>query len=88
MGVHLDKGKPTISLEASLNNVTKVLEQRNEVVLCSVWSEIADVDSCLPSRGLLCDHIVACDTVGWEVVVTEWGGWRHAHGRHSLLLSD
>lgn len=88
MGVHLDKGKSTISLETSLNHVTKVLEEWNEVVLSGVWSKIADVDSGLPCWSLRCDHIVACDTVSWEVVMAEGSGWSHAHRRHGLLLSD
>ena len=88
MGVHLDEGEAAISLEASLNNVTKVLEKRNEIVLGGVGSKIANIAGCLPSRSLLDNHVIALNTMGWEVVMAKGGGWSHSHGRHGLLLRD
>lgn len=88
MGIHLDKRKATISLEACLNNVAKVLEERYEVVLGGVRSEVADVTGSLPSRSLLDNHIVALDAVGWEVMVAERCRRSHTHRRHGLLLGD
>ena len=88
MGVHLDEGEATICLEACLNDVAEVLEERYEVVLGGVWSEVADVTGGLPSGSLLNNHIVALNTVGWEVMVTERRGRSHSHSRHGLLLGD
>lgn len=88
VGVHLDERKATISLEASLNDIAEVLEQGDKVVLGGVRGEVADIASCLPSWGLLDDHVVALNAVGWEVMVAERSGWSHAHCRHSLLLGD
>ena len=36
VGVHLDEGKATVRLEASLGDISEVLEQRDEVVLGGV----------------------------------------------------
>ena len=88
VGVHLNKGEATVSLESSLNNVSKVLEERNQVVLGGVWGEVADINSGLPGRSLLNNHIVALDTMGREVVMTERGCRSHAHRRHGLLLGN
>lgn len=88
MRIHLDECETTISLEARLDNVTEVLEERNEVVLGSVRGEVADVACGLPSGSLLDNHVVALDAVGWEVVVTKRSRGSHAHGRHGLLLRD
>ena len=88
MGIHLDECETTIRLEARLNNVAEVLEERYEVILCGVRSEVADVACGLPSGSLLDNHIVALDAMGWEVMMTEWSGRSHAHRRHSLLLGD
>lgn len=88
MGVHLNKRKSPVSLEPSLDDVTKVLEQWNKVVLSSVRREVADVNGCLPLRGLLDNHIVALDTMGREMVVTIWSGRGHSHGSHRSLLRD
>jgi hypothetical protein len=86
MGVHLDESKTTISLEASLNHVPEVGEKWDKVILGGIWGEVANIASGLPRWGLLDNHIVTLDTVGWEVMVSEWGGWGHAARHHSLLL--
>lgn len=83
MRVHFDECKSTISLESGLNNVTKILEEGNEVVLSCVRREIANVASCLPLGGLLYNHVVALNSVSWEVMVAEWCGWGHSHLAHS-----
>lgn len=88
MGIHLDKRKSTISLESGLNNVSEVLEQRNKVVLGRVRSKVPDVTGRLPLRRLLNDHIIALNTVGWEMVMTERSRWCHTHSSHSLLLGN
>lgn len=88
VGVHLNKCKSSVSLEPSLDNVTKVLEQWNKVVLGSVRCEVADVNGGLPLRGLLDNHIVALDTMGREMVVTIRSSRGHSHGSHCGLLRD
>ena len=88
VGVHLDKGESAISLKSSLYDVSKVLEQRYKVVLRSVRGEIANVAGCLPRGCLLHNHVVALDTVGWEMVMTKRRCRRHAHCTHLLLLGD
>lgn len=86
MGVHFYEREPSISLEAGLDNVTEILEERDEIILSRVRREISDIASRLPGRSLLDNHIIALDSVGWEVVMAERSSWRHAHGRHGLLL--
>lgn len=88
MCIHLDESKSTISLESRLNNVSKVLEQGNQIILGGIWGEVADVASGLPSRGLLDNHVVALDTMSREMMVTKWSSRGHAHRRHGLLLGD
>lgn len=88
VGIHLDEGKTSIRLETGFGHVAKVLEQRDEIRLSGVRSEVTDVAGGLPLRSLLYDHIVALHSVGGEVVVSERSGRRHAHGCHSLLLRD
>lgn len=88
MCVHLDEGEATVSLEAGLDDIPKVLEQGDEVVLGGVGGEVADVAGSLPLGSLLNDHVVALDTVSREVVMPEGGSRSHAHGSHGLLLGD
>lgn len=88
MCVHLDKGEATVSLETGLEDISEVLEQRYEITLRGVGGEVANVAGSLPLRGLLHNHVVALDTLGREVVVTEGSGRGHAHGGHGLLLRD
>lgn len=86
--VHLDEGEAAIGLEAGLDDVTEVLEERDKVVLCGIWGEVPNVAGGLPLRGLSSNHVVTLDSMGGKVVVAEWGGWGHAHGGHGLLLGD
>jgi hypothetical protein len=86
VGVHLYECEAPISLEAGLDNVAEVLEERDEIVLSRVWCEVSNVASSLPGGSLLDNHIIALDPVGWEVVMAERSSWRHAHGGHRLLL--
>lgn len=88
MSVHLDEGKPSVGLEPSLDNVAKVLEQRNKVILSSVGREVANVNGCLPLGGLLDNHIVALDTMGREMVVAIRSSRGHSHRSHRSLLRD
>jgi hypothetical protein len=88
MSVHLDESEPTIRLESSLGNISKVLEQRNQVRLRRVRGEVTDVASGLPLGCLLNDHVIALDTVSREMMVTKWSGRGHSHRCHSLLLGD
>ena len=88
VGVHLDESKAAVRLKASLNNVTEVLEERNKIVLGGVWGKVSDVTGSLPLWSLLDDHVVALNSVGWKVVVTEWSGWSQSSGGHHLLLGD
>ena len=88
MSVHLDKSKATVRLEAGLGDVAKVLEQWNKIVLSGVRSEVADVASGLPLRGLLNDHVVRLSALSRELVVAIRSGWSHTHGGHGLLLSE
>ena len=89
MSIHLDKCEPAIGRKSCLNNVAEVLEERNNVVLSCVRSEVADIASSLPSRSLSQDHLIALCTLRWKLVMTAEGGCRaHPHGRHGLLLRD
>lgn len=88
MGVHLHKGKATVSLEASLNHEAEVLEQGNEIILRGVRCQISNIAGGLPLRSLLDNHIKALDTVSGEMVVAKGSGGCHAHGGHGLLLRD
>jgi hypothetical protein len=86
VGVHFDESKATIRLEASLGDVSEVLEQRNKVVLSGVRGQVADVASGLPRGSLLDNHLVGVSTLGGEAVVAEGSGRGHAHLGHGLLL--
>jgi hypothetical protein len=86
--VHLNKSKAAIRLEASLNNVSKILEQGNKVILGGIWRKVANVDGGLPLGSLLHNHIVALDTVGWEMVVAERRSRSKSSRHHGLLLGD
>lgn len=85
MRVHLDKSETPISLHTGLDDIAKVLEQRNEVVLGGVRGEVANITCRLPLGSLVDNHVVTLNTVGREMVMTEGVG-RHAHGCHGLLL--
>lgn len=37
VGIHFDESEAAIGLEARLNNVPEVLEERNKVILGGVW---------------------------------------------------
>lgn len=86
--VHLDEGETTVGLKASFQNIAKVLEQRDQIVLSRVRSQVADIASGLPLWRLLDHHVVALDALSREVVMAERGGGSHAHGSHGLLLRD
>jgi hypothetical protein len=86
--VHFDKSKSTVRLEARLGDISKVLEEWDQVRLGSIWGQIADVAGRLPLGSLGDDHIVALNTVRGEVVVAERSSGCHAHGSHGLLLGD
>lgn len=92
MGIHLDKGKAAITLKPCLNNISKILKQRHQIVLCRIRGQIANVARSLPLRRLAYNHIIALYTVCREMMMTAEGrhaGARaHAHGGHSLLLGD
>lgn len=88
MRIHLHECKATIGLEASFKDIAEVLEQGNQVILGGIRCEIAYVASSLPLGSLLSNHIVALNAVGWEVVVSERSGRRHAHSNQCLLLGD
>lgn len=88
MGVHLDKCKPSVGLESSFDNITEVLEQRDEVVLSRVGRKITDVNSRLPLRCLLHNHVIALHTMGREMMVAIWSGRSHSHCGHGSLLRD
>jgi hypothetical protein len=53
VSVHLDEGKAAVRLETSLGDIAEVLEKGNKVVLSGVRSQVANVASSLPCRGLL-----------------------------------
>ena len=74
MCVHLDKSKAAIGLEASLDNVSKVLKERNKVILSRIWRKVANIAGGLPLGRLLHNHIIRLDTVSWEVVVAKRRG--------------
>lgn len=88
MGIHFDEGKSAVSLQAGLNDVAKILEERNKVVLSRVRSQITHIAGGLPLGSLLDDHIVALDAVRGEMVVAECRGRGDSHGGHCLLLRD
>jgi hypothetical protein len=88
MRVHLNESKPAVRLEASFGDISKVLEERDQVGLRSVWSEITNIARGLPLRSLGDDHIVALDSVSRKVVVSERSSGCHSHGGHCLLLRD
>lgn len=88
VGIHLDESEPPIRLEASLDNISEVLEEWDQVILGGIRSQITDVASCLPCWGLLNNHIVALNSMGGKVMVAEGSGRSHAHCRHCLLLRD
>lgn len=84
--VHLDEGKATIGLEASLDNETKILEEWNKIVLRRVGSQVANVGGSLILRSLGDNHLVAARAVCGELMVTVRSRWGDAHLRNSLLL--
>ena len=86
--IHFDECKATIGLETSLQNVSKVLKERHQVILGCIGSQVTDVAGSLPLRSLLNNHIIALDTLSREVVVAERSGGGHAHSSHGLLLRD
>ena len=88
MSVHLDEGEATISLEARLDNVAKVLKERDQILLSSVRGQVANVACGLPIGSLVDNHVIAVDAVGREVVVTIGSGRGHAHLLHGSLLGD
>lgn len=88
MGIHFDKGEAAVRLESRLNYVTEVLEERNKIVLRSVWREVTNIARGLPLRSLLYDHIIALNAMGREMVMTVGRSWGHAHSSHRLLLRD
>lgn len=88
MSVHLNEGKATVGLEARLDHVAKVLEERDQVVGGGVGGQVSNVAGCLVGRGLIEDHLVALHAVGREVVVAIGSGRGHTHGLHRLLLSN
>ena len=88
MRIHLDECETPVGLKTSFENVTKVLEQRDQVVLAGVRGQVTDIAGSLPLRGLRSDHVVALDALSGEVVVAEWSGRGHSHGGHGLLLGD
>ena len=79
VGIHLNKSKATIRLEASLSDKAKILEERNKIVLSGVGSKITDVASGLPLGSLRNDHLIALHAVCREVVVAEGSGRSHSH---------
>jgi hypothetical protein len=87
--VHLDKSEATVRLETSLGDIAEVLEQRNEVVLSGVGSEVANVASGLPLGSLSQDGVVGLDALGRELVVlAERTGRGNTHLGHNLLLGE
>lgn len=88
VGIHLNESKSAIGLETRLHDITKVLEERDEIVLRGVRGEVANVAGGLPGRGLGDDHVEAVDAMSREMVVSERGSGRHAHLGHGLLLCD
>lgn len=88
MGVHLNESKAAVGLEASLNNVAEVLEERNKIVLSGVWGKVSDVTGSLPLWSLLDDHVVALNSMSGKVVMAEWSRWSQSSGGHHLLLGD
>jgi len=88
VSVHFDESKSTVGLETCFGDISKVLEERDQVRLRSVWSQVADIASSLPLGSLRNNHVIALDALGWEVVVSERSCWCHAHGCHCLLLGD
>jgi hypothetical protein len=74
VGVHLDESEATVRLEASLGDVSEVLEERDKVILSGVRGQVAHVAGGLPCGSLLDDHLVGVGALG------------HAHLGHGLLL--
>ena len=88
MSIHLDKRKAPVSLKSCLHNITKVLEKRNKVILRRIWRQISDVAGGLPLRRLLNDHVVALNTMGWEVMMSVGSSRSHSNRSHSSLLRN
>lgn len=88
VGIHFDKSEAAVRLEPRLDHVTEVLEERNEIVLGSVWRKVAHIARSLPLRSLLYDHIIALDAVSRKVVMTVRRSWGHSHSGHCLLLGN
>lgn len=88
MRVHLDEGEAAVRLEASLNDIAKVLEEGNQIVLSGIRSEVADIAGGLPLRSLLNDHVVGLSALSGELVVSVRSSWCHADGSHGRLLRE
>lgn len=88
VSVHLDERETTVRLETGLHHITEVLEQGDEVLLGSVWGQVANIACRLPSWGLVDDHVIAVHTVSREVVMTIWRRRCQAHLLHSRLLGN
>jgi hypothetical protein len=87
VGIHLNEGESAVRLETRLGDIAKVLEQGDQVRLCSIGGQVADIASRLPLRSLLDNHLVAPDAMG-ELVMPKRSGGRHSHGGHGLLLGN
>jgi hypothetical protein len=88
MSVHLNESKSAVRLETCFGDITKVLEERDQIGLRSVRSQVAHVARGLPLGSLRNNHVIALDTVRWEMVVSEGSRWSHTHGGHRLLLGN
>jgi hypothetical protein len=86
VSIHLDEGKASIGLESGLDDVAKVLEEWDEVILSGVGSEISDIDCGLPLRSLVVDHIIALNSMSREMMMAIGSGRCHTHGCHLYLL--
>lgn len=84
--IHLHERKAAVRLKPSLNDVTKIREKRYKIILVSVWSKISNIASGLPMRSLLYHHVIALDTMGRKMMMTEGCGGGHSHCGHGLLL--
>lgn len=88
MRVHLDECKAAIGLKTSFEDVTEVLEQRDQIVLRGVRRQVAHVAGGLPLGSLLNNHVITLDAMSGKVVVTKGDSRGHSHGGHGLLLRD
>lgn len=88
MRVHFDESKSAIRLESSFDDISKVLEEWDEIILCGVRRQIADVASGLPAWCLRNNHIIGLDAMSGEMMMSERSCWGDTHRRHRLLLRD